>query len=105
MYHCRELVCNEKFIGETSRTMGKRCKEHLKEPSPIHMHNTQIGHNTTTDNFSIIRREDHGLARTIQEFIYIRVNNPTLNGNIGKYNLNHIWDRVLLNIDIDNPCL
>ena len=29
------------------------------------------------------------------ESIYIRVNNPTLNQNIGKYNLNHIWDRVL----------
>ena len=24
-------------------------------------------------------------------------NNPTLNQNIGKYNLNHIWDRVLFN--------
>ena len=29
------------------------------------------------------------------ESIFIRVNNPTLNQNIGKYNLNHIWDRVL----------
>ena len=29
--------------------------------------------------------------------IYIRVNNPTLNRIIGKYNLNHIWDRVLFN--------
>ena len=29
--------------------------------------------------------------------IYIRVNNPTLNNNIGKFNLSHIWDRVLLN--------
>ena len=28
---------------------------------------------------------------------YIRINNPTLNQNIGKYNLNHIWDRVLFN--------
>ena len=26
-----------------------------------------------------------------------RVNNPTLNNNIGKFNLSHIWDRVLLN--------
>ena len=25
------------------------------------------------------------------------VNNPTLNRNIGKFNLPHIWDRVLLN--------
>ena len=28
---------------------------------------------------------------------YIRVNNPTLNNNIGKFNLSHIWDRILLN--------
>ena len=29
--------------------------------------------------------------------IYIRVNNPTFNRNIGKLNLHHMWDRVLLN--------
>ena len=32
----------------------------------------------------------------IKESIFIRVNNPTLNQNIGKYNLSHIWDRVFL---------
>ena len=64
---------------------------------PIHVHNTQTGHNTTPDNFNIKGREDHGLARTIKEYIYIQVNNLTLNRNIGKYNLHHIWDRVLLN--------
>ena len=36
-------------------------------------------------------------ARNIKESIYIRVNNPSLNNNIGKFNLSHIWDRVLLN--------
>ena len=35
--------------------------------------------------------------RNIKESIYITVNNPTLNNNIGKFNLSHIWDRVLLN--------
>ena len=30
------------------------------------------------------------LARNIKESIYIRVNNPTLNNNIGKFNLSHI---------------
>ena len=29
--------------------------------------------------------------------IYIRVNNPTCNRNIGKFNSHHIWDRLLLN--------
>ena len=33
----------------------------------------------------------------IKESINIRVNNPTLNNNIGKFDLPHIWDRVLLN--------
>ena len=37
------------------------------------------------------------LARNIKESIYFRVNNPTLNNNIGKFNLSYIWDRVLLN--------
>ena len=31
------------------------------------------------------------------QYIYIRVNNPTLNRKIGKFNLHYIWDRVLLN--------
>ena len=46
-------------------------------------------------NFKIIGREENSLARTIKEAMYIRVNNPTLNRNIGKYNLPHIWDIVL----------
>ena len=32
----------------------------------------------------------------IKESIFIRVNNPTLNRNIGKFYLPHIWDKVLL---------
>ena len=37
------------------------------------------------------------LSRAIKEALYIRVNNPSLNRNIGKYHLPHIWDEVLLN--------
>ena len=43
------------------------------------------------------KKEGHGFSRTIKESIYIRVNNTTLSKNIGKFNLPHIWDRVLLN--------
>ena len=51
------------------------------------------------------REGDHGLARTIKKSIYIRVNNLALNSNVGKYNLLHIWDRVLFstpNLKINN---
>ena len=61
------------------------------------MHSIQTGHSTTPENFNIIGREDHGLDRTIKESIYIRVKNPKLNRNVGKYSLHHIWDRVLFN--------
>ena len=92
-----DLTYDDEYIGKTSRTFGERFKEHLKEPSPIHHHSINTGHPTTQHNFQIIGREGHGFARTIKESIYIRVNNPTLNRNVGNYNLHHIWDRVLLN--------
>ena len=96
-YQCNNIACDEKNIGETARTMGERHKEHLKQPSPIHVHIQQTGHNITHTSFNIIGREDQGQARTIKESIYIRVNNSTLNQNIGKYNLSHIWHRGLFN--------
>ena len=40
-------------------------------------------------NFQIIGR-GHGLDRNIKESIFIRVNNSTLNRNIGTFNLPHI---------------
>ena len=96
-FQCGDLTYDDEYIGETSRTFGERFKEHLKEPSPIHHHSINTGHPTTQHNFQIIGREGHGIARTIkEESIYIRLNNPTLNRNIGKFSLHHIWDRVLL---------
>ena len=38
------------------------------------------------------------MARAVKEAMYIRVNNPTLNKNIGKNNLPQLWDRVLHSI-------
>ena len=94
-FQCNNIACNEEYIGETARTLGERCKVHLKQPSPIHVHIQQTAHSITDTIFNIIGREDHGQARTIKESIFIRVNNPTLNQNIGKYNLSHTRDRVL----------
>ena len=96
-YQCPQLDFDEEYIGETARPLGERRKEHLKQPSPIHGHSQTTGHPIGNNKFNIIGREDQGQARTIKEPIYIRVNNPTLNQNIGKYSLNHIWDRGLFN--------
>ena len=96
-YQCGDLGCDEEYIGETCRTFGERNKEHLKATSAIHHQSSLTGHSTNHNNFQIIGREGHNLARNIKESIFIRVNNPTLNYNIDKFNLPHIWDRVLFN--------
>ena len=90
-FQCGDLSCDDEYIGETSRTFGERYKEHLKDPSSIHQHHNHPGHPTSHNNFQIIGREGHSLARNIKESIFGRVNNPALNRNIGKFNLPHIW--------------
>ena len=80
-YQCSALDCGEEYIGETTRTQGERYWEHLREPSPIQVHNQLTGHQATQDNFSIIGREGQDFIRLIKESIFIRVNNPILNRN------------------------
>ena len=96
-YHCDRVDCDEEYIGESSRTFGERFKEHLKPPSPIYDHSNISGHSVTINYFKIIGREDLNQIRTIKEALYIRVNDPSLNRNVGKYHLPHVWDEVLFN--------
>ena len=97
-FKCGRTECDEEYIGESARTFEERYREHLKAPSPIFEHENITGHKTTLGNFKIIARECQNMARAIKEAIYIRVNNPTLNRNIDKYNLPHIWNKVLFAI-------
>ena len=96
-YKCDRVDCDEEYIGESSRTFWERFKEHQKAPSSIYDHYNITGHKISIDNFSLVGREDQNLMRTIKKAPCIRVNNPSLNRNIGKYHLPHIWDEVLLN--------
>ena len=76
----------------------QRGSRNISHPFPIYDHSVISGHSVTIDKFSIVGKEDQNLLRTIKEALYIRVNNPSLNKNIGKYHLQHIWDEVLHNI-------
>ena len=96
-YKCERVEYDEEYIGESSRTFGERFEEHQKAPSAIYDHCNITGHNISIHNFSIVGREDQNIIRTIKEALYIRVNNPSLNRNIGKYHLPNIWDEVPLN--------
>ena len=85
-------------LGKSARTFGESFKTYLKAPSLIFEHQSNTVHNITLEDFIIVGRKGHNFARTVKESIYIRANNPTLNRNIGKCNLPHIWDRVLFTI-------
>ena len=97
-YKCGRVDCDEEYIGESSRPFAERFKEHQKAPSPIFDHHTITGHDISVEHFNIVGREENNLKRAIKEALYIRVNNPSLNRNVGKYHLPHIWDEVLDNI-------
>ena len=85
-------------FGSQQEILERGFKEHLKAASPIHDHVNISGYTVTIEDFSILGREDQNLLRTIKEAFYIRANNPSLNRNVGKFHLLHIWDEVLLNI-------
>ena len=97
-YQCTTIDCGEEYIGETSRILGERYKGHLRELSPIQVHSQLTGHQLSKDNLHIIVREGQDIIRLIKESIFIRVNNPTLNRNVGTFQLSHLWDRVLFSI-------
>ena len=106
-YKCDRVECDEEYIGESSRTFREEVQGTSEDPSPIFDHYDTTGHKVSLDNFSIVGREEQNLMRTIKEALYIRLNNPSLNRNIGKYHLPHIWDEVLLNtseLKIKRPC-
>ena len=91
-FKCNRVECDEECTGESARNFGERFKEHLKAPSPIYDHFNISGHTVTIEDFSILGRDDQNLIRTIKEALYIRANNPSLNRNVGKFHLPHIWD-------------
>ena len=90
-YKCGRMDCEDEYIGESGRTFAERFRKHMKSPPPIHDHHKTIGHEVSLDNFSIVGRDDQSLTTAIREAMLIRVNDQSLNRNIGKYQLPHIW--------------
>ena len=75
-YQCPHIQCSISYIGESGRSLGDRVKEHLKAPSPIHLHSTTTGHPLDPNQFNIIHKEVQSQSRTIKEAMFIRVQDP-----------------------------
>ena len=98
--------CPEEYIGELGRTLRDRLREHLRAPYPIHQHSQTNGHQVDLECFTVANREAQSVDRTIQEAMYIHVNGPSFNRNLGKtsyptYGMKYY--RTLLHFISSNP--
>ena len=94
-FKCPHSNCQKEYIRVSCRSFGDRLKEHLRAPSPIHHHSLTKGHPISEECFTLVDGEAQGVTRTIKEAMYIWVNDPSLNRNLGKYQLPYIWGEVL----------
>ena len=62
-YQCPHIHCSSCYIGESGRSLGDRVKEHLKAPSPIHLHSAITGHPLDPNQFNIMHKEVHSQSQ------------------------------------------
>ena len=93
-YQCPHINCHSSYIGESGRSLGERIKEHFKAP-PYTSTVPPQGHPMDPNQFSIVHKEVNMQSRTIKEAMFICIQDPPLNQNLGKYQLPHIWDQLL----------
>ena len=74
---------------------GRKGQGTSQGPLPINLHSTTTGHPMGPEQFCIVHKEVNNHSRTIKEAMFICVQDPTLNINLGKYQLLHIWDNLL----------
>ena len=89
--------CTDTYVGETSRSLGTRFKEHsrLKPPlTAIGEHCKNHNHNIKIDDVQVVAREEHFWKRKIREAIEIRTQQPSLNRDAG-HDLPAIYDDLL----------
>ena len=85
----------------TERVLKARIAEHkrpsLAEKSEVarHLHKDCPGHTVTMDSVQILDREERWFERGVKEAIHIRVNQPDLNRDGGRFQLPHVWDGLL----------
>ncbi|KAI8510307.1 hypothetical protein Bbelb_112230 [Branchiostoma belcheri] len=99
---CEEPDCNNTYIGETSRPLKVRYKEHCRPSangysSAIfhHLQHNQ-GHSFKLESTDVLDRETRWWERGVKEAIYERMYNPTLNREGGlRVDLSGTWDLAL----------
>ena len=100
VYHIPCDSCEAAYIGETERSLKARFSEH-RRPSSVtsevskHILTECPDHNVDLKSVQILTTEPRWFERGVKESIYIRVNNPSLNKDGGRYLLPSVWTNLL----------
>ena len=99
VYHweCKADGCKSSYIGETSRALGERVKEHSKSTTSAILKHCKDFHHPlpSIDDFNIVNKDPSQVTREAKEVIHIRRLDPSLNRNIGKMSIPHCFDNLL----------
>ena len=89
--------CSSSYIGENSRSLGERVKEHSKsKTSAILKHCKDFHHPLPSiKNFTIIDKDSSQITQEAKEAIVIQKLDANLNRNIGKMSIQHCFDPLI----------
>jgi len=95
VYHIHCNQCNKQYVGETSRVLETRIKEHLsRDSSAVHKHCQLTGHSVDSSKTKVRATESNAFKRRIREAIEIRLRKPSLNRD-NVFELANIFSTIL----------
>ncbi|KAL9971911.1 hypothetical protein ACROYT_G018133 [Oculina patagonica] len=85
VYQVQCEQCNKEYVGETSRLLETRMKEHQsRNSSAIHEHCRLEGHSVDTSKTKVLATEINTFKRRVKEAIEIKLRKPLLNRDNGE---------------------
>ena len=99
VYHweCKADGCNSSYVGEISKALGKRAKEHSKSTTLAILKHCKYFHHAlpSISDFNIIDKDPSQITWEAKEAIHIRTLDPSLNRNISKMSIPHCFNHLL----------
>ena len=103
VYHIKCGDCPSGYVGETSRALGTRIKEHTKPSSPVGAHAKDHHHHICFDQVKILDSDQDWFNRGVREAIQIAIKPSDLNRDRGRHTLPRIYRSILHSRDSELP--
>ena len=97
-------TCEASYAGDTETSLKTRFSEHGRSSATTsevshHINFDRLGHMINLENTKFLTVvEPKWFERGVKETIYIRLKDPNLNSDWGRYNLSSVWDNLFKTI-------